>query len=383
MLTLKLCLIFTLTCVCCFFNIYLFLGSPHRKGKYWLTTAFLGLMLINGIELLFYFPAIKNAIAVYFDFIFYQKESLQLAIIPAFSLYLLKSHLIIKTAWGHFLLAMLSFVYCFIHAINSPVSVVDIANCHRDVWSIYENYGFITVQALQTIYYFWIISPVLSQRQNEGENTIKSYHSLIFKIIFACNVIYLVDYGLALTFKEHLFIQVYLYVFYLVISLLAYILLFLLEVKYTLVSHTLVQITQKYAGSSLTTEDKKQIMNQIQNYMETEQPYLNQEFTLENMAKDTSILRTHISQVINEAYEMNFREYINMYRIKESMRLLDDDKQENDLNINQIFYESGFNSKSVFNTAFKKQTNLTPTEYRKKNQVYFSNQKIAIFKFKT
>jgi AraC-like DNA-binding protein len=366
MLTLKLCLIFTLTCVCLFFSLYLFIGSPNRKDKYWLAATFVGLTLINGIELLFYFPAIKNSIALYFDFIFYQKETLQIAIIPAFALYLLKYHASTKTVWVHFLPAILSLVYCIIYALNSPATVIDIAVCHRDVWSVPLNYTFIVVQGIQILYYIMILLPVLSQRQNRENDITKSYHNLLFKIIFACNVMYVINYILDLAYETHILAQTYVYVIYLFTSLLAYIVLFLLETKHTLVSQTLGQITQKYAGSSLTAENKEQIMAQIKEYMETKQPYLNQEFTLENMSEDISILRTHISQVINEAYKMNFREYINMYRIKESIRLLEEDNQENGLNINQIFYESGFNSKSVFNTAFKKHTNLTPSEYRRK-----------------
>jgi AraC-like DNA-binding protein len=365
MLTLKLCLIFTLTCVCLFFSLYLFIGSPGKKGKYWLAAYFVGLAAISGIDLLFYFPSVKNAVAVYFEFVFYQKETLQFAIIPSFALYLLKNYANPRTVWVHFLPAILSFVYGVFHTLNSPLTVIDTAICHRDLWSSYECYAFVGVQAFQIAYYFLVLFPIMLHAQKD--DLIKRFHNLLFKVIFACSVVYIADYVLAVVFKEHLGIQVYMYVFYLFTSLLAYVFLFLLETKYTLVSQTLGHFTQKYAGSSLTSESKSQIMAQIEAYMETKQPYLDPEFTLENMAKELSVLRTHISQVINEAHKMNFREFINMYRIKESMRLLAEANQENGLNINQIYYESGFNSKSVFNTAFKKQTNLTPSEYRKKH----------------
>jgi AraC-like DNA-binding protein len=365
MLTLKLCLIFTLTCICLFFSIYLFIGLPKRKGKKWLTATFVGLTLINGIDLIFYFPEIKNIIASYFGFLFYQKETIELTIIPVFALYLLKYYVKVKKVWVHFVPAALSLLFCLLYDLNNPKSVIDLAVCHRDVWSAYVNYGFVTVQSIQIIYYFILIFPVLAQYQSNNDVT-KSYHSLLFKIIFASHALYIVDYILALAFERELLIQVYLYVFYLFISLLAYIVLFLLESKHALVFQTAQQITQKYAGSSLTIQSKDQIMAQIKAYMETKRPYLNQEFTLENMAEGISVLRTHISQVINEEYKMNFREYINMYRIKESIRLMEEANQENMMNINQIFFEAGFNSKSVFNTAFKKHTNTTPSEYRKK-----------------
>lgn len=366
MLTLKLCLIFTLTCVCLSFSIYLFIGLPDRKEKKWLTATFVGLTLINGIDLIFYFPEIKNMIASYFGFLFYQKETIELTIIPVFALYLLKYYSKVKAVWVHFIPAAGSLLFCLLYDLNSPQSAIDLAVCHRDVWSAYVNYGFIAIQGIQIVYYFILIFPVLAQYQNNNDIT-KSYHNLLFKIIFASHAIYIVDYILAITFERELLIQVYLYVFYLFTSLLAYIVLFLLESKHALVFHTAQQITQKYAGSSLTTQNKEQIMDQIKAYMETKQPYLSPEFTLENMAVEISVLRTHISQVINEEHKMNFREYINMYRIKESIRLMEDGDQENLMNINQIFYEAGFNSKSVFNTAFKKHTNFTPSEYRKKH----------------
>jgi AraC-like DNA-binding protein len=71
----------------------------------------------------------------------------------------------------------------------------------------------------------------------------------------------------------------------------------------------------------------------------------------------------YVSQIINESFRQNFREYVNRYRIEESKRLLVQPRQI--LNITGIAYDSGFNSKSAFNRAFKKQTGMTPREYRR------------------
>jgi AraC-like DNA-binding protein len=59
---------------------------------------------------------------------------------------------------------------------------------------------------------------------------------------------------------------------------------------------------------------------------------------------------------------MNFYEFINNYRIKEAKEILKTDKEQT---ISDVFLAVGFNSKSVFNTFFKKNTGMTPSEFRK------------------
>jgi AraC-like DNA-binding protein len=61
---------------------------------------------------------------------------------------------------------------------------------------------------------------------------------------------------------------------------------------------------------------------------------------------------------------MNFYEFINNYRIKEAKEILTADSNQ-EKTISDIFLAVGFNSKSVFNTFFKKNVGLTPSEFRK------------------
>ena len=97
-------------------------------------------------------------------------------------------------------------------------------------------------------------------------------------------------------------------------------------------------------------------------YMETRKPYLDSEITLENIAKDMSINSRMLSQIINESFKNNFKGYMNEFRIKESIQQLSD--INNKKTILEILFDSGFNSKSVFYTEFKRHTGLTPQEYR-------------------
>ena len=121
--------------------------------------------------------------------------------------------------------------------------------------------------------------------------------------------------------------------------------------------------TKKYAKSGLTEDKSSEYLIHLKNFMENKKPHRNPEITLKELADSLGMHPNHISQIINEKLNQNFYDFINNYRIKEAERLL---TSGSDLNILEIAFESGFKSKSTFNTAFKKHTGLTPTEYKKK-----------------
>ena len=120
----------------------------------------------------------------------------------------------------------------------------------------------------------------------------------------------------------------------------------------------------KYSGNQINTEQKRQILEKLTSYMEMEKPFLNPELNLQLLSEGTGIPQHHISQVINTNLNQNFFDFVNEYRIKESKRLFFESSSK-EKNISEIMFEVGFNSKSVFNTAFKKMTGMTPSEFRK------------------
>ena len=73
-----------------------------------------------------------------------------------------------------------------------------------------------------------------------------------------------------------------------------------------------------------------------------------------------------ISQAINKGFEMNFNDYINNHRVDEVIKELKSGTHHSQTLLS-IALESGFNSKSTFNRAFKKHTQLTPIAYIKKH----------------
>nr|WP_271711528.1 helix-turn-helix domain-containing protein [Marinigracilibium pacificum] len=98
--------------------------------------------------------------------------------------------------------------------------------------------------------------------------------------------------------------------------------------------------------------------------MESERPYLDFELTLSKLAHQFNTTEKDLSILINHQIGKHFFDFINDYRVKEAKSILED-SQKKKVTILEIVYESGFNSKSSFYSAFKKVTGKTPTEYRK------------------
>lgn len=94
------------------------------------------------------------------------------------------------------------------------------------------------------------------------------------------------------------------------------------------------------------------------------EPYLEPSLTIQELAKQVSIPVRDLSVLINHHMNQHFFDFVNEFRIEKAMQILKDTSKSKHT-VLEILYEVGFNSKSSFNTAFKKHTNQTPTEFRK------------------
>lgn len=122
---------------------------------------------------------------------------------------------------------------------------------------------------------------------------------------------------------------------------------------------------KKYEKYDIDDDLKTEYLSRITAYMKREKPYLDEDITLKDLASDIDIPSYHLSIIINEKLGQNFYTFINSYRIKEITRKLSD-PENNKRNILDLAFESGFNSKSTFNNAFKNITGMTPTEFKQK-----------------
>ncbi|MBK7871250.1 MAG: helix-turn-helix transcriptional regulator [Saprospiraceae bacterium] len=117
----------------------------------------------------------------------------------------------------------------------------------------------------------------------------------------------------------------------------------------------------KYSNSSLSKADIKHYSNLIEQALQAEKLYQDANLKLPHLANHLNIPLYQLSQIINQEFGVNFSELINSYRIKEAqLRLCNSDDK-----ILAIAYDCGFNSISAFNSAFKKTTGLTPSQFRK------------------
>lgn len=120
---------------------------------------------------------------------------------------------------------------------------------------------------------------------------------------------------------------------------------------------------KKYSTTPIQTETKNQFLISIQKVLEEDKIYSDPLISLDKMAKALRIPKHQLSRIINENYGFNFNDLINQYRINEVKQIFCNTK--NGDSIIDIAYTVGYNSKSTFNTAFKKFANMTPSEFIK------------------
>jgi AraC-like DNA-binding protein len=116
--------------------------------------------------------------------------------------------------------------------------------------------------------------------------------------------------------------------------------------------------------NTFTEQERKEFDRRVREVIVAEQAFLNSDLTLDELAERTNIPSRKLSQFINEHYEQSFFDFVNSYRIEEAKRILSGSKDPK-LTVLEVMYQSGFNSKSSFNTLFKRKTGQTPSEFRK------------------
>jgi AraC-like DNA-binding protein len=125
-------------------------------------------------------------------------------------------------------------------------------------------------------------------------------------------------------------------------------------------------VVKKYEKSSLTTEIQDATLEKLDQLMKTEKPFMDAGFSLPILAKRLGISTHHLSQILNEELGQTFFDFLASYRIGEAQKLLASGEHHY-IKIEEIAQMVGYNSKSAFNTSFRKITGFTPSEFKRQS----------------
>ena len=237
--------------------------------------------------------------------------------------------------------------------------------------SLYESYFAHIALHLQSIFYLTACFIVLKRakkifKENYSSNTIETYNWLFQLILFTAAL-----YGFAIVknglkfFGTPAFFAISHHI--LVITVLSFVCWYVLKaLRYPQLFtgvNSKIQLTTDLVEKPSLVENTKAI-EALSVFMQQQKPYLNPSLTLRNLAEKIEMNSRELSVLINQNLNKHFFDFVNEYRIEEAKNILKDSSKK-EFTILEILYEVGFNSKSSFNTAFKKHTGLTPTQFRK------------------
>ncbi|WP_431342079.1 helix-turn-helix domain-containing protein [Chryseobacterium sp. JK1] len=215
-------------------------------------------------------------------------------------------------------------------------------------------------------YYFYIIAVLLTLRtfrklyqENYSSNHHMTYQWLMqTTILFVIGNVFVLIRGLL---KSNETISLYLYAFTSVFVLFV-ISWFVLHALYR--PNLLAGINKDLISVPPVTISKEEpeALKDLLEFMTIEKPYLDDKLTLQKLSEQMKMSEKQLSILINQHTGKHFFDFINEFRINQAKALLKDQPQ---LTVLEVLYEVGFNSKSSFYTAFKKETGATPTDYRK------------------
>lgn len=112
-----------------------------------------------------------------------------------------------------------------------------------------------------------------------------------------------------------------------------------------------------------STESNAKYKQELEQWMETEKPYLHPEFRLQDLTQVLPLNRTYLSQFINAEYNCSFYQFVTNYRVEEAKRLM---KEQPEMKMQDIAEHCGFSSPTVFARIFARETGMTPSEWSAK-----------------
>lgn len=257
----------------------------------------------------------------------------------------------IKKDWPHFILFGVYLVFNVIQAVRPfGGEVAD----HIITVAYYSQSISYTLSA------FWLIHKKGDNSKNQYwiKNLLLSF--FVVWIMFLCEVVFSLsgNMNLALIFKTMGVLS---------ILILANLTLVIAIYSPELFFKGLRVIKKSNVENTLLTEDN---YNRILSLMSDKRLYTNPNLKLADLSNAIGYSERNTSLLIKTFHQGNFYDFLNSFRIEEAKRLFIE--KQDSISISEVLYDVGFNSKSVFNTLFKKKVGMTPTEFKKTNAKIYS-----------
>ena len=134
--------------------------------------------------------------------------------------------------------------------------------------------------------------------------------------------------------------------------------------KRTIYSTEVVEEAVSPKSTLLDEHTSTEYSSRLLKHISINKPFLSPDLSLRELANQIDIHPNHLSWILNQSIGKNFNEFINHYRI-EAFKSIARARENANLTIEGLAYESGFNSKTVFNTYFKRETGKTPRQFLK------------------
>jgi len=275
----------------------------------------------------------------------------------------------------HFILFIFIIIYKIISVKLLFIESIDTETMYYKFFLVYHNNVFWTLNFIQILFYIILMLKTLFSYQRKVNNIYSSIEKINLKWVMSLLSVIILHWFFVTTRATLSILNITSGNILGIIDLFS-ITIFLVFVT-ILVFKGLNQI-KNFAG---ITEKKEQIKNlilseneivkykiEIIDFMNTQKPYLIPLLTIEKLSEKLSIQPWLLSYVINRAFNQNFFNFVNNYRVEEVKKKLKDPENKNKT-ILQILYEAGFNSKSTFNSVFKKFTGTTPKQFRNIQQI--------------
>lgn len=124
-----------------------------------------------------------------------------------------------------------------------------------------------------------------------------------------------------------------------------------------------LKVHTKYNHSSLKAEEAARITDLLTHTMHHQKLFLDSDLSIDSLSRQLNVSRHHISQVLNENFQLTYSDFISDLRLTEAKDRLQQKKFQH-YTIAAIAMDSGFSSVSNFNELFKKKFNQTPSQCR-------------------